>query len=130
MAQTDKEAKIQRTAQLLKFAFTRLGYAVPEYVEEECKAYYAHNDKVVSDLCSLLKGMSQVDKLAIVYDGMNRDSRDLANWWEEHQEADRIREQKELEALQFLEKAKGVEAAKKAALKKLTPKERKLLKLD
>lgn len=71
-------------------------------------------------LCSTIKGMKkwQLDK--IVYDGHNKTARDLADWWEDHQERDRAREKEE-------EEKARVRRVRKNALAKLTDEERKVL---
>ena len=56
----------------------------------------------------------------IVYDGRNKTSRDLADWWDEHLEADEARERLEAER-------KYDDEIKKIALKKLTAEEKRIL---
>jgi transposase len=73
-------------------------------------------------LCSNIKKMNQRQLDTIVYDGLNKMARDLADWWEEHQEMDREREKEQQE------KAREREL-RKTALAKLTDEERKILRV-
>lgn len=71
-------------------------------------------------LCSTLKKMSKDQLDTIVYDGRIKEARDLADWWEEHQEMDRQREKEEGEKARLRK-------VKKDALAKLTLEERTVL---
>lgn len=79
-------------------------------------------DGITSMLCEACRNMTEDQKQKIIYDGRNPNARKLADWWEEHQEADRKREAKEA-------KAAADAAIRKAALAKLTAEERRVLKL-
>ena len=73
-------------------------------------------------LCSFIRGLSNFQKERIIYNARNKMSRRLADWWEEHQEADRKREAEE----------KAEQERKRLvrqALSKLTTAERKALGL-
>ena len=54
-----------------------------------CKADF------VPELCKTIRGMNENQLNTIVYNGRDKTSRDLANWWEEHEAADRAREAQE-----------------------------------
>lgn len=89
-------------------------------------------DKVADLLCHLCQDIESG-----VLDCPNECAVDMPEyvkpWWEEHKKTDaecRAREQAEIDKKKALEKeAKDREKAKKAALKKLTPEEKKLLGL-
>ena len=95
-----------------------------ELVEAYKKCYYSkvEGDKWTAELCERLHNLSKKDMDKFVYDAHSKKARNLADWWEEHQEADKARIAEEK---QFKKDA----AAKKKALLKLTPKERKALGL-
>lgn len=75
-------------------------------------------DKLAKLLCATLKRLEAADEHVawLVFN----DVPGLEEWWAEHQKAD-------AEEAARLAKIKADKAAKKAALKKLTPAERKLL---
>ena len=54
----------------------------------------SYND-VTTMLCEILKDFTPEQQDALLYDGRERACRDLANWREEHQRQDRIREERE-----------------------------------
>jgi len=45
-------------------------------------------DDLTAHLCDLCTNMGNVERNRLMYDGRNKDARRLADWWEEHQEAD------------------------------------------
>lgn len=77
-------------------------------------------DYFVTNLCEIISNLSEDKYKKLVYNAKDKNSRLLANWWEEHLEADkqRIKEEKRL-----LKEIKD----KEKALNKLTARERKLL---
>ena len=90
------------------------GYVIKKIDKHQHRTYYNGNlDKDVNTLCDRLQ---QVDSIAEY-------SLEMQIWWRDHQAADAIRLQGELDDI---EEAKEVEAA----LKKLTSYERELLGLD
>ena len=90
MEQNGKEARLQQTAKLLVFALTALGQKVPKAVKDAANTYYCNAD-FVPKLCKVLGEMTPEQQLAIIYDGRSKTSRELADWWDEHQEADKKR---------------------------------------
>lgn len=72
----------------------------------------AHLDKKVAELCSKLSKDKDIKKRSL----------EMQIWWRDHQKADRAREKKKAQA-------KKDDAARKKALAKLTPAEKKLLNL-
>lgn len=124
MRQTSEEEFTQQTAQNLVYVLKSLKKPVPKDVLETSQDYYAsdENDKLTPQLCSLIKKMTKKQKDTILYNGKNKAARQLAEWWEEHQEADkeRVREEKA---------EKTSNKLRKQALAKLTKAEKKALGL-
>lgn len=77
-------------------------------------------DQDTKTLCSLIKAMNKKQLDTIVYDGRNPQARKLADWWDKHQEADKLREaaEKHQARLRFL---------RETALAKLSREERQAL---
>lgn len=89
--QTEREKELQRAAKLLVYVRGKIGKPIDELLSQTAAAYYASVDYVpelCGELCSLSK--TQVDE--IVYNARDKNSRDLADWWERHESADRQRE--------------------------------------
>jgi len=76
--------------------------------------YKAEADKVTRLLCMVLKGVSPHDIRSFPVD--------LQNWWTKHQEEDRRR-------LRYEAQKRVTQRAKRKALNKLTPEEKRLLGL-
>lgn len=92
---TVREKESVLVATLLIFALSGLGQPVPKKYIETSENYYGNLDSLDADtaeLCSLIQNMNNEDRERIVYDAHCVGSRRLATWWENHQEADRIRE--------------------------------------
>ena len=85
-----KEKALQETAKLLVFVLGELNEAVPQHVRAAAENPYCSVD-FVPMLCDRIRGMTCEQMTAIVYDGRNRMSRQLADWWEAHDQADRVR---------------------------------------
>lgn len=97
MQPTKKEEYRQKTCHLYAYALTTLGREVPEEVVRGAGSVYTSHDPTAA-LCELLQGLSDDGLERVVYNAHSADSRRLADWWEAHQEADRIREEKDAHA--------------------------------
>lgn len=100
-----REKQLQETAICFLYLLTELdkrGLFGPvleklPLVEKAAKDIYCKAD-FVADLCKVLRNISQNRPnlfKEIVFNGANRQSRRLADWWEEHQRADKAREDNE-----------------------------------
>lgn len=117
----DIEIERQRAAKLLVYVRKAQGIQPPPYAVKAAKSCYGEGgDKAIVELCDTLRGMTEAELDFIVYNPYSKSARDLANWWEEHQEADRKRMQAERTL-----KQKAV--LRKSAVSKLTKAELKAL---
>ena len=104
MAPTAYELQIVATAKLLKYIALDLGHEVNSTVERlsQDRNYNevtrAIGDELVATLCKVMHELPAEVVERLVYGNRCREARDLANWWEEHQAADRKREAKENKA--------------------------------
>ena len=122
MEPSQRERESQRMAGLLVYLRQELGMDRDPQAEAASQSIYGGRD-YAPDLCRILRGMTTEQMESIVYNPRNRMARDLANWWEDHQEVDRKREAKEAADRELA-------AKRKAALEKLSPEERKVLGLN
>lgn len=99
MNPTEAEQNSKETAEHLVYISKKLSHIkLPDYVKPASKSYYGdvkNLNSMVVLLCDILTTMRQVDLEAIVYNAKSRKSRDLANWWDVHKEADKKRREKE-----------------------------------
>ena len=91
MAPDHREIRLQRTAQLLVWLLPQIGQQVQPHQHKAAADQYCKDGQVVLDLCAALKSMSPHAINEIVYNARDPMSRRLADWWDEHQEADRRR---------------------------------------
>lgn len=117
---TAREQELRRAARLLIFALDAQGREAPDWARSEAENLYAKDERSVTSLCALIKSMGEPERDRIVYDAKSKASRDLADWWEEHQEADRRREEREAAEARR-------EADRRSALGKITEEERAAL---
>ena len=117
MDPTQKERLLQETAQLTVYVLESLGESVPQKLTNAANDIYCRADYVPL-LCCLMKEieLNPAEMNRIVYDGHSKNARRLADWWEKHVEADRIREAKEA-------KERADAKIREGLLKKLTPEE-------
>lgn len=66
----------------------KMGRKAPEAVVQVSKNIYSETD-LTRTLCEMLRAMNHEEMEGIVYNARDRRSRELANWWEDHQELDR-----------------------------------------
>lgn len=91
-SRTDVQA--QRTAKAIVILCSKLGLEPPKQIEAlkmTDSRYFngSHCNDLTSYLCGAMKLLT-VDQLEqIVYNGHDKDSRFLADWWDEHQENDK-----------------------------------------
>lgn len=123
LAPTGREAALQESARLYIYALHHLGMPIPEKVVKAAKDIYCGDDSSVMGLCGLLRGLPAKKRDALVYNAKDRTARQLADWWEEHQEADRKREAAEA-------KVKANAKLKAAAIKKLSKAELRALGVE
>lgn len=90
MEPTQKERLLRETAQLYAYALTEAGERVPDRVTRAANNTYCTDD-FVSHLCEFITRMDADTRHRIVYNAHEKQSRQLADWWERHQEADRQR---------------------------------------
>lgn len=122
---TQSEEESKRCAEILVYVHKKLKLKIPDYVTLASEDCYGNSDKLnemVVLLCSLCTKMSKKQQNDIIYNAKDKMSRRLADWWEEHQEADRIRIQKEIDK-------EKKEVLKTQGLTKLTKEEREALGL-
>lgn len=118
-----REQELQRAAKLLLFCYREHGVkGVTKDLVAAAENIYCESDYVEA-LCSFLTDFSQRSKPnfeRFIFNGKRAQCRDLADWWETHQAADRAREAAERAQRQ-------TKRIRKQALRKLSSKEREAL---
>lgn len=90
MNPSTREKQLQETAKLYRWLLIQLGETVPDSVSQTANNIYASTN-FISDLCERITALRTRTPSAyesIVYNGRDKWSRRLADWWDEHQEAD------------------------------------------
>lgn len=119
---TPAETYRRDTAILLEYVLSRSNSIVTQSIADDANNIYGGKD-YTKELCETLKALSEEELNTIVYNAKIAMSRRLADWWENHQEVDAKR----------LEKEKKEQAKKQLldqALAKLTKEEREALGYD
>jgi len=99
---TVRERQKKEAATLLVFVMNNLGKPIYETLKSAASSLYGGSvdgDAVVAELCAAIRSMTPKQLDAIVYNGRDKMSRRLADWWEEHQEEDIKREARDRKAL-------------------------------
>ena len=105
------EVLSRETAKLIVYLNTKLGITTPAWIATAADEYYGAEDRVdevVSLLCTTIRGMTTEQVDTIVYNGKDETARKLADWWDEHQKADAIRETADLKAAADLRRAEDL----------------------
>lgn len=91
MEPTTREIRSKETAILLRYVNSKIGAPEDATAKEVAESYYGNVTKLdylVVTLCKTLSEMDEATLNAVVYNAKDKTSRELANWWEEHLEAD------------------------------------------
>ena len=91
---TRREEELRRAARLYMYILQETNKPIPHALKKAAQDIYCQDD-YIPDLCKVLTELDSEALDKIVYNPKNRTSRDLADWWEDHQEADRLRIEKE-----------------------------------
>jgi hypothetical protein len=119
MESTAREIHIREAAILLVYTMNRLDREIPDWIHDEADDMYAKDERVVAILCETLRNMEEGDRDLFIYaDVRNKLSRQLMDWWEEHQDVDVQRIKKEAN-----KRLKGI------AMSKLNDDEKRILGL-
>lgn len=91
---TPVEVATQRAAAMYVLVSKHLGLPVDEKIQYASTYLYANDRSIEPALCKLLGDWFKKDQVefeAFVFDGRTVERRELAAWWQRHQEADAAR---------------------------------------
>ena len=97
----EPNAREKESAEIMKiisWLFPKLGKKTPLFVHQNVNSRYGlpgECDNLTKLLCSTIREMTEDQLDKFVYNGRDRDARELADWWDNHKEVDRKREQRE-----------------------------------
>lgn len=97
LAPRGDEIASKETAQNLVYVLKALHREIPEWIRSASEHLYGaprQLNELVVLLCELCTNMTHQEQNRIIYDGKNKQARQLADWWDEHLEADRKRIEK------------------------------------
>jgi hypothetical protein len=92
------EIESRRVAQLLSYILECLGLPEDSRVEKASDEYYGDTemlDEWTARLCEICGDLSEDQEEEYLYDGRKKMARQLADWWEAHQEQDARRRKNE-----------------------------------
>ena len=121
MEPNEKEIQSKKMAQHIIWLDQQTQSKTPTWIVEASKDYYGNVQKVdqlANDLCERCQNIDQ----DVIYNGRDKFARKLADWWDRHQEADKIRIKKELDSA-------NNEIERQKALDKLTDFDKQILGL-
>lgn len=88
--ESHNEITSKRVSNLIIIINKKLGIENEENIEKWCNTYHEnHCDVVTPLLCSKISNLSEEQLNEIVYNGRDKESRLLADWWDEHKEFDK-----------------------------------------
>jgi len=104
LAPNRREEESQRMAQSIMYINSERNIQSSHtIIEAASNIYGGHADSLAVELCRLCTEMSKEEEDRIIYNGRHKIGRQLANWWDEHQEADKERMKKEKESKGWLQ---------------------------
>ena len=123
MEPSGKELESIRICKCLIYLYTRINHEVPVWVVNATKNYYGNIgmiNEATRMLCEACRSLTPDEIEMHIYDAHNPRAREVAGWWERHQEWDARRVKEESEK-------RKQEIVKKKALSKLNSEERNVL---
>lgn len=94
MAPSNKEMQRQKNCQLYAYLLLSQNKEVPDHILECAHAYDCdYPVECAAELAEEIKGLDSDTFEKIVNDPHFKEAKELAHWWEMHQEADRVRHQ-------------------------------------
>lgn len=87
---TYREREFKRAAVLYEFVLRETGQPIDEALKRAAIYCYGEGFDSIPILCAALTAMPESERDRLMTQ-RNRTSRDLANWWEEHQEHDKLK---------------------------------------
>lgn len=126
LAASGQELESARVCKCICYLNRRLGKGQQEWIVKASQDYYGNVnrlDEATKILCELCRSLTTEETEKYIYDAHNPEARDLASWWERHQEWDKRRVAEEEQTRQRI-------IAKERALRKLTNEEIEALGLD
>lgn len=91
MASTNKEMQMRKTCELYAYVLVSLDKEVPDEILECALSHeYDYLVNCVADLSQTLKELDSESFDRIVNNTQLQEARDLANWWQMQQEAERL----------------------------------------
>lgn len=125
MEASGKELESQRVCRFLIYIYGLQDAPCAEWIQKAANDYYGNRERLneaTALLCDCCRTMTQSERERIIYNAHDKTARDLACWFEKHQEWDKRRVEEE-------EGARAKAITKERALKKLTPEEMRALGL-
>lgn len=98
LAANKYEIESKRCAEGIVHVLSSLSMPCPQWIVDASNNYYGEArrlNEMVIILCDVCTKMTEEQKNIIIYNGKNSKSRKLADWWDEHQKADKERIEKE-----------------------------------
>jgi len=89
MNPSNKEMQLRKNCELYVYVLTSLQREIPEEIVE-CAISYDYPVECVGELSALIKSLDEASFKMIMSNSDSQEARDLVNWWEMQQEADRL----------------------------------------
>ncbi len=117
---SEQQKQENRAGYLLAWLMKQRGYTIPTWLTSLVEGKCIVSNKAVPALCEIIKQLTETERNKYLYNARVKESRALADWWEEHEEADFMAQERD-------RLKKEQDKLKKRALAKLTLKERNAL---
>lgn len=94
------EINSQQTAFLIRYLNNRMKKDTPEFIHKIADSAYGdctELNSLVIELCAMVRSLSKEQMDEWVYNGRNKVARQMADWWDKHNAADKAREAEELQ---------------------------------
>ena len=88
--ESDNEIESRKVCELILIFDKKMGIVTPYEIKKWAEyGYHNHCDIVVPMLCEKINSLSEEELERIVYNGRDRESRRLADWFDDHDKFDK-----------------------------------------
>jgi len=94
LAQSGQELESVRVCRLLVYLYVKINKDIPEWIKTAANYYYGNIgrlDEATKMLCECCRSLTTDEVEKYIYNARDETARQLASWWEKHQEWDKRR---------------------------------------
>lgn len=94
LAPSGQELESKRVCKMILYLYGKIKKPIDDWIKKATEDYYGNVnrlDEATKLLCECCRSLTKEEVEEYIYDAHSKDARELASWWERHQEWDKRR---------------------------------------